>query len=67
MQVLREAVDMLKRTADMGMFEAIRSAEFADTSRTPDGGHGLDGVIERGNGYHNPFLELWDDGRKVQP
>jgi beta-lysine 5,6-aminomutase alpha subunit len=65
--VLGEAVELLRRTADMGMFEAIRNAEFADTSRTPDGGHGLDGVIGRADDYFNPFLELWDHGRKVQP
>ncbi|MDQ4005229.1 MAG: lysine 5,6-aminomutase subunit alpha [Actinomycetota bacterium] len=67
MEVLGEAVELLRRTADVGMFEAIRNAEFADTSRTPDGGHGLDGVIERADDYFNPFLELWDDGRNVQP
>jgi hypothetical protein len=66
-QVLREAVELLRRTAAAGMFAAIERAEFADTSRSPDGGHGLDGVIERADGYFNPFLELWDHGRKVQP
>jgi beta-lysine 5,6-aminomutase alpha subunit len=66
-QVLREAIDLLERTADVGMFQAIEQAEFADTSRTPDGGHGLDGVVERAEGYFNPFLELWDHGRAVQP
>ena len=67
MEVLREAVDLLRRTAEVGMFAAIERAEFADISRTPDGGHGLDGVIERADAYFNPFLELWDHGRKVQP
>ena len=66
-QVLIEAVGLLRRTADGGLFSAIERAEFADTSRTPAGGHGLDGVLERAEGYVNPFLELWDDGRRVQP
>jgi hypothetical protein len=66
-EVLGEAVQLLRRTADAGMLEAIRNAEFADTSRTPDGGHGLDGVIARAEGYFNPFLDLWGDGRSVQP
>jgi beta-lysine 5,6-aminomutase alpha subunit len=66
-QVLEDAVALLRRTADAGLFAAIERAEFADTSRTPDGGHGLDGVIERAGDYFNPFLELWDHGRKVQP
>jgi beta-lysine 5,6-aminomutase alpha subunit len=65
--VLGETIDLLRRVAEVGMFEAIRGAEFADTSRPPDGGHGLDGVIEVEDGYVNPFLELWDNGRSVQP
>ncbi len=67
MRVLQDTVEMLRRVADRGMFEAIRAGEFADTSRAPDGGHGLDGVVEIEEGYLNPFLELWEHGRKVQP
>jgi beta-lysine 5,6-aminomutase alpha subunit len=67
MEVLRETVDLLQRVEKAGMFEAIRTAEFADTSREPDGGHGLDGVVPIEEGYFNPFLELWDGGRGVQP
>ncbi len=66
-EVLREAIELLRRTADGGLFVAIERAEFADTPRSPEGGHGLDGVIERAEDYFNPFLELWDHGRKVQP
>ena len=42
------------------MFEAIERGWFADTPRARDGGRGLEGVAERGPGYHNPFLELWE-------
>jgi len=66
-QVLAETIDLLRRVQEVGMFEAIRGAEFADTSRPPDGGHGLDGVIPIEEGYLNPFRELWDHGRTVQP
>jgi beta-lysine 5,6-aminomutase alpha subunit len=66
-EVLREAIELLERTADVGMFRAIEQAEFAETSRSPDGGHGLDGVVERADEYFNPFLEMWQDGRAVQP
>jgi beta-lysine 5,6-aminomutase alpha subunit len=65
--VLDETVDLLGRVADDGLFEAIRKAEFADTGREPDGGHGLEGVVEIEDGYFNPFLDLWDRGRRVQP
>jgi beta-lysine 5,6-aminomutase alpha subunit len=63
-EVLDEAVELLRRIADVGLFEAIRAAEFADTSRDPGGGHGLEGVVEIEDGYFNPFLDLW---MEVQP
>jgi beta-lysine 5,6-aminomutase alpha subunit len=66
-QVLEEAVEFLRRTADAGLFEAIRAGDLADTGRDPEGGHGLGGVVEVEEGYFNPFLELWDHGRRVQP
>ena len=64
-RVLEEAVSFLGRVADAGLFEAIRAAEFADTSRDPDGGHGLDGVVEIEEGYVNPFLELWQPAHEA--
>jgi beta-lysine 5,6-aminomutase alpha subunit len=66
-EVLAETLTLLRRIEETGLFEAILAAEFADTSRSPDGGHGLDGVIPIEDGYENPFLELWDHGRAVQP
>ncbi|MGH2696983.1 MAG: lysine 5,6-aminomutase subunit alpha TIM-barrel domain-containing protein, partial [Actinomycetota bacterium] len=66
-KVLGETLTLLRRIEEMGLFEAILAAEFADTSRSPDGGHGLDGVMRIEDGYENPFLELWDHGRAVQP
>jgi beta-lysine 5,6-aminomutase alpha subunit len=53
-QVLEETRQMLHKVADIGMFAAIEAGMFADTVRTPEGGKGLDGVIERGEGYVNP-------------
>jgi beta-lysine 5,6-aminomutase alpha subunit len=66
-QVLEDAVGFLRRAADVGLFEAIRAGEFAHTGRDAEGGHGLDGVVEIEDGYFNPFLDLWDRGRRVQP
>ena len=59
-QVLEETVAHLRRVDDLGMFEAIQAGEFADTSRPIDGGHGLDGVVRKDEGYLNPFLEIWE-------
>ena len=54
-QVLEECRQMLRKVADIGMFEAIEAGMFADTVRTRDGGRGLDGVIRRDDGYENPI------------
>ncbi|MGZ4430577.1 MAG: lysine 5,6-aminomutase subunit alpha TIM-barrel domain-containing protein, partial [Gaiellales bacterium] len=59
-QVLRDALELLRRVAGVGMFEAIAQGWFADTRRSADGGRGLEGVAERAAGYHNPFLGLWE-------
>ena len=55
-QVLEETRQMLRKVAEIGMFQAIEAGMFADTVRTPTGGRGLDGVIKRREGYANPIL-----------
>ena len=54
-QVLEECRLMLRKVADLGMFDAIEAGMFADTVRTRDGGRGLDGVVARAGGYENPI------------
>jgi D-Lysine 5,6-aminomutase TIM-barrel domain of alpha subunit len=56
-QVLEECRQMLRKVADIGMFEAIEAGMFADTVRTRDGGKGLDGVIPKGPRYANPIAD----------
>ncbi len=56
--VLAEAESMLARIEAMGLAGAIGQALFADISRTPTGGKGLDGVIPKADNYYNPFPEL---------
>jgi beta-lysine 5,6-aminomutase alpha subunit len=58
--VLAEAVELLRRVDDVGMFEAVAQGWFADTARPRDGGRGREGVAARGPSYANPFLELWE-------
>ena len=57
-EVFDEALALLEEVAKDGMMAAIGKARFGDTARTPEGGKGLDGVVERGPGYFNPFLEI---------
>ncbi len=53
--VLRECEALLERVAEMGLTSAIEAALFADVSRSPEGGRGLEGVFAREEGYWNPF------------
>jgi beta-lysine 5,6-aminomutase alpha subunit len=60
-QVLEECRQMLRKVAEIGMFEAIEAGMFADTVRTRDGGRGLDGVVAKAHGYVNPIVEQLSD------
>jgi beta-lysine 5,6-aminomutase alpha subunit len=72
-EVFEGALGMLEEAASVGMFEAIARGRFAGVKRTPQGGKGLSGVIEKAPDYFNPFLEILEektgvflpDGRRV--
>ena len=53
--VLADCEALLRRVADLGLMHAIEAAAFADVSRPPDGGRGVDGVFAKAAGYWNPF------------
>jgi beta-lysine 5,6-aminomutase alpha subunit len=59
-EVLAEAVGLLRRIGDEGLLAAIADGTFGMTRRPPDGGRGLDGVIERAEGYVNPASQILD-------
>ena len=56
-QILREAVELLREIDGLGLFGALGAGLFANIKRSPEGGRGMDGVIERGAMYCNPFYE----------
>src|SRR3954451_3478944 len=60
-QVLGEAVELLERIADEGLFNAIADGTFGVTRRPADGGRGLDGVVARAEGYLNPASEFLEE------
>jgi len=64
-QVLGESVDLLRRICDDGLLNAIADGTFGITRRPADGGRGLDGVIERADGYLNPATEILEAGPAV--
>lgn len=55
--VLHGAHALLERVAARGLMQAIEGRTFADVSRSPVGGRGLDGVFVRSPEYWNPFEE----------
>ncbi len=57
-EVFDKALALLEEVAKDGMMAAIGKARFGDTARNPEGGKGLEGVVERAPGYFNPFLEI---------
>jgi len=61
--VLSEAVALLRKIGTDGLLTAIGDGTFGITSRPADGGRGLDGVIERAEGYLNPATEILEAGR----
>jgi len=68
--VLDEAVSLLRRISTDGLLNAIADGTFGVARRPPGGGHGLDGVITRADGYFNPVTEILDgtdDGAQGDP
>lgn len=72
-ETFAHTLDLLEEAADSGMFEAIAKGRFGDIKRPELGGKGLDGVLEKGEDYFNPILDLLEektgvllpDGRRV--
>src|SRR5947209_129790 len=56
-QVLLESVDLLRELEKLGLFKGIEAGLFAGIKRSPEGGRGLEGVVERAENYSNPFYE----------
>ena len=61
--MLGEAVSLLGKINVDGLLTAIADGTFGITKRPADGGRGLDGVIERADGYLNPAIEILEDQR----
>lgn len=57
-KVLSDAVDLLERMQQEGLFSALEKGIFADIKRPRDGGKGLAGVFEKSKNYYNPFIDL---------
>lgn len=61
--VLDNAISLLEQMTSEGLFNALEKGIFGDVKRSRVGGKGLDGVVEKGANYMNPFINLMK-GRK---
>lgn len=57
-EVLNNASELLQEIESIGLFKTLERGIFAGIKRPIDGGKGLDGVIEKGKDYFNPFIEM---------
>ena len=57
-KILSDSIELLEKIEKEGMFSALEKGIFADIKRPIDGGKGLDGVVEKGSNYFNPFVAL---------
>lgn len=57
-KVLDDAIELLEKMTEEGLFKALEKGIFADIKRPFDGGKGLAGVFAKGEHYYNPFIDL---------
>ena len=57
-EVLDNAIALLERLNEEGLFSALEKGIFGDVKRPKNGGKGLEGVCEKGANYLNPFVNL---------
>lgn len=61
-KVLEEAHELLSKIEKEGLFNALEKGMFAAVKRSKTGGKGLSGVMQKGNNYFNPFINIMKGG-----
>lgn len=57
-EVLSQAVKILYKVKNIGLFKSIEKGFFGDIQRKVNGGKGLDGVFTKDSDYINPLIKL---------
>ena len=60
--VLEKTCELLEQIEQNTLFSTLEQGVFAGVKRGQDAGKGLDGVVLKGEGYFNPFIDLMKDG-----
>ena len=58
-EVLGKACSLLEQIEEKKLFATLEQGIFAGIRRGRDQGKGLDGVVRKGDGYFNPFIEIF--------
>ena len=64
-KLLGDACDMLQEIEKIGLESAMEQGFFADIKRSPQGGKGGSGVIEKHKDYYNPFMDIFLNGAEA--
>ena len=56
-EVLDKTIGLLDQIQKEGLFTALEKGIFAGIKRSREGGKGLNGVVVKGDNYHNPFID----------
>ena len=64
-EVLEKAAALLEEIERLGLFATLEKGVFAGIKRARDGGKGLSGVVQKGEQYFNPFIEIMKGGRAI--
>ncbi len=57
-EVLDNAIELLKKVKNTGLFYSIEKGLFADIKRKKNGGKGFDGIEKKGKDYWNPVEDF---------
>lgn len=63
-EVLGKATDLIQDIEKEGLFKTLEQGKFGGIKRPFDGGKGLAGVVQKEEGYFNPFIDLMLGGNK---
>lgn len=63
-EVLGKATDLIQDIEKEGLFKTLEQGKFGGIKRPFDGGKGLAGVVQKEEGYFNPFVDLMLGGNK---
>ena len=63
-EVLENSFKLLTKMTEDGLFNSLEKGTFGDVKRSRTGGKGLEGVVEKGNNYMNPFIPKMLGGAK---